>query len=137
VLFTTAPPTNKWEGYVDVKGGNYHLGSVEAALNVPIVDDKVLLRVAGYSEYHQGYQYDALHNLRHGDLQRDAIRTSLIIKPADNFSNKLVVDYTHSGGSNMSPVLYYVLPPGVGNPSLPANLYFSPALDSIIHFPGA
>ena len=48
VLFTTAKPTNDLGGYISLLGGNYSNKKVEGALNVPLVGDVLLARVAGF-----------------------------------------------------------------------------------------
>ena len=47
ILFEPQRPTNKHEGYVQLEYGNLRDVRTEFAVNLPIVDDKVLLRVAG------------------------------------------------------------------------------------------
>jgi iron complex outermembrane recepter protein len=66
VLFTTAKPTNEFGGYIEARVGDYQLTQVGGAINIPIVDDKILARLAGYYEYQEGFQYnlyDDLHTL--------------------------------------------------------------------------
>lgn len=130
VLFTTTKPTNDLGGYASVRGGNYAHFQVEGALNVPIVDDKVLLRVAGFLQRRDGYQFNLFNNATVGDVRRENIRGSLTLKPSVGLTNELVVDYSHSGGSNTSSVVYNVLPPGTGSPFVPNNFLYTPAVDS-------
>src|SRR5471032_1038698 len=47
VLFEPMHPTNNYEGYVQMTLGNYNREGVEAAVNIPIIADKLLVRVAG------------------------------------------------------------------------------------------
>lgn len=139
VLFTTAKPTNEFGGYISETGGNYGLWQTEGALNVPIIDDKVLLRVAGFTERRKGYQYNLFDDQRLGDVRRDNFRVSLTIKPTADISNSLVFDQATAGGSNLSSVVYNVVPVAAnkpGNPYIPNNVFYSPALDSAFG-PGA
>ena len=136
VLFTSAKPTNKFGGYASVRGGNYNLFQAEGAINVPIVDNQLLLRVAGFFQRRDGFQYNLFDGGRLGDVRRENIRASLTIKPSDRLTNDLVVDYAHSGGNNLTSVIYNILPIGTGNPFVPANFLYSPAVDAIFG-PGA
>lgn len=133
VLFTTTRPTNELGGYIVLRGGDYSHFQAESAVNVPIVDDKVLLRVAGFFQRRDGFQYNLLDGGRLGNVRRENVRVSLTIKPASNITNDLVVDYAHSGGNNTSSVVYNIIPlaankPGV--PFVPNNFLYSPAVDT-------
>ena len=139
VLFTTAKPTNQFGGYISESGGNYGLWQTEGAINVPIVDDKLLLRVAGFTERREGYQYNLFDGSRLGDVRRDNFRVSLTFKPTTGIANTLVFDEATAGGSNLSSVVYNVVPLAAnkpGNPYIPNNFLYSPALDSAFG-PGA
>jgi len=106
VLFTTQQPTNDLSGYLTVRGGNYDLRYYEGALNVPIVDDKVLLRVAGFSEAREGYQYNLYTDSRVGDINRYGFRASLAVNFSDGIKNVLVADYSRYNGAGTSAVLW-------------------------------
>jgi iron complex outermembrane receptor protein len=106
VLFTTQQPTNDLSGYITVRGGNYDLRYYEGALNVPIVDDKVLLRVAGFSEAREGYQYNLYTDSRVGDIDRYGFRASLTVNFTEAIKNVLVADYSRYDGAGTSAVLW-------------------------------
>src|ERR1700693_3485937 len=55
VLITPQAPTNDFGGYARLQGGNYHDFQAEAALNVPLVADHALLRVAVFDWQREGY----------------------------------------------------------------------------------
>jgi iron complex outermembrane recepter protein len=136
VLVTSTKPENRFGGYISGRLGNYDLRQIEGAINVPIVDDKVLLRVSGLIERRDGFQLNLFDGERVGDIERDAVRGSLTLNPTPALSNTLVVDYLHSGGSSTSNVLYSVFQPGQQGPGatiapVPANVLFSPLLDSV------
>ena len=136
VLFTSVKPTNDFGGYVTVRGGNYAHFQAEGAINVPLVDDKLLLRVAGYFQRRNGFQFNLYNNERVGDVKRENVRGSLTIRPSDTIENTLVVSYSHTGGGSTMGVIRDVNP----NPAtsfVPAALFYSPALDSVIGVPGA
>jgi iron complex outermembrane receptor protein len=106
VLFTTAKPTDDLSGYVMGRLGNYNLRYIEGALNVPIVADKVLLRISGFDNKRDGYQYDVFLGERAGDVDRYGMRASLTIKFNDAIRNDFVADYYHAGGNNVEGPLY-------------------------------
>lgn len=136
VLVTSTSPENRFGGYISGRLGNYDLRQVEGAINVPIVDDQVLLRVSGLMERRDGFQLNLFDGNRVGDIKRNAVRGSLTLKPTPTLSNTLVVDYLYSGGSSTSNVLYSIFQPGEQGPGatiapVPANVLFSPLLDSV------
>ena len=140
VLFTSAKPTNDFGGYVTLRGGNYAHFMAEGAINVPIVDDKVLLRVAGYFQRRNGFQFNLFNNERVGDVKRENVRVSLTIKPSDTIENNLVVSYSHTGGGSTTGVLRDAQPVSgnlAGEAFVPSSLFFGPTLDGAISFPGA
>jgi len=54
----SAKPTDKWEAMASVDVGNYQNRRTEAMLNIPIVGDKLDLRVAGEWTKRDGYSFD-------------------------------------------------------------------------------
>jgi iron complex outermembrane receptor protein len=103
VLFEPKHPTNDYEGYVQLTLGNYNRQGVEAAVNIPIIEDKLLVRVAGSKETRDGYTYDIG---THQDLDnRDywSGRIGVTWRPNDDFENYLVYDslYNHTNGTGL------------------------------------
>jgi iron complex outermembrane receptor protein len=103
VLFEPMHPTSNFEGYVQLTLGNYNRQGVEAAINIPIVEDKLLVRIAGSKETRDGYTYDIG---THQDLDnRDywAGRIGVTWRPTDDFENYLVYDslYNHTNGTGL------------------------------------
>ncbi len=103
VLFEPMHPTNNFEGYVQMTLGNYNREGVEAAINIPIIDDKLLVRIAGSKETRDGFTYDVG---THQDLDnRDywAGRIGVTWRPTDDFENYLVYDslYDHTNGTGL------------------------------------
>jgi iron complex outermembrane receptor protein len=103
VLFEPMHPTNSYEGYVQLTLGNYNREGVEAAVNIPVIEDKLLVRIAGSKETRDGYTYDIG---THQDLDnRDywAGRIGVTWRPTDDFENYLVYDslYNHTNGTGL------------------------------------
>ena len=55
ILIQPAAPTNEWEGYGRVQLGNYNDLQVEGALNIPVVEDVLAIRLAGQHWKRDGY----------------------------------------------------------------------------------
>jgi iron complex outermembrane receptor protein len=106
VLYTSTKPGNELSGYVEGSYGNYSRANVEGAIDLPVVPDTLLLRVAGFFEHRDGFQRNLFNNSRIGDQERRGGRLTMTVKPADSLSNTLVADYFYIGGSSMAPVLH-------------------------------
>ncbi|WP_309611596.1 TonB-dependent receptor plug domain-containing protein [Sphingomonas sp.] len=113
VLFTSTKPTRKFGGYISGRLGNYKLRQVEGALNLPVVSDTVLFRVAGFYEKRDGYQLNLFNNKRVGDVDRYGLRGSLHIGLSNSISNDLVVDYLHSDGNSLGGLINSLEPTGL------------------------
>jgi iron complex outermembrane receptor protein len=112
VLFTTQQPTNQFGGYVSVQYGNLGKLITEAAVNLPIAQDKVLLRIAGV--YSQGGAF--AHNLWDGstlgDEQTSGMRATLLLRPVEKLTNTFSAEFDHTVGRNVPNFLHYVVPCG-------------------------
>src|SRR3546814_2976048 len=84
----------KVEGYAQGLVGNYDWYELEGALNVPIVEDKVAVRVAGQIRRRDGYVKGGLPGLPDGqNINNDNFRVSLLLEPTENIKNVTVYDY--------------------------------------------
>jgi iron complex outermembrane receptor protein len=103
VLFGPKHPTNNFEGYVQLTLGNYNREGVQAVVNVPIIDDKLMVRFAGDKEVRDGYTYDI--GTRQDLDNRDywSGRIGVTWRPTDDFENYLVYDslYSHTNGTGL------------------------------------
>jgi iron complex outermembrane recepter protein len=112
VIITTTEPGKEFGGYARVQLGNYSAKYFEGAVDLPLVEDKVLLRIAGISQDRDGIQTNRENGQELGVLDRKGARVSLTVMPTDQLKNSTVVDYLHSGGSPVSGVLYSLDPKG-------------------------
>jgi len=118
-------PTNDFEGYFKATGGNYGDREFEGAVNIPIVQDKLLVRIAGQSQQRDGYT----ENLENGkDLDNRnyfAWRVGVTLRPTDDFENYFLYDGYWQDTNGSSGILRYAnldfkfasIPlPGIANP---------------------
>jgi iron complex outermembrane recepter protein len=126
VLFTTAKPTDTLGGYISGLYGNYNSAKAEGAINVPLVGDQLMARVAGFYRRHDGYQYNLYDGEDSGRQKQYGGRFSLTAKFGPSIRNDLVVDYARSNSQNTSAVLTGLLPfTGSGAPFIPISLLYS------------
>jgi iron complex outermembrane receptor protein len=130
VLYTSQRPTDSLGGYVVGRLGKFQARQLEGAVNVPLIGDVALLRVAGFVQRREGFQRNLFRDEKLGEIQRENARVSLTLRPTPAISNEFVADYGHSDGRSLSSVVYNVLP--LGAPAfVPFNFLFSPAVDSV------
>ncbi|MDB5393359.1 MAG: TonB-dependent receptor [Rhodospirillales bacterium] len=96
ILFESKKPVNDFEGYVQAGGGNYGHTEFEGVINIPIVDDKLLLRAGGQFQTTDGYVHDQRNNRDFYDETYGVGRVSITARPTDEIQNDLVVNYLRS-----------------------------------------
>ena len=118
VLLVPKKPTNDFEGYVQGKFGNYDNKELEGAINIPIVDDKVLLRVAGAYQDRDGYTRDVVWNTDRDNLHWYSGRVGLTLRPTENFENYTMAYGANSRTHGTGTVNTYLNVPGLAATSL-------------------
>ncbi len=98
LVVTPRGPGNTLGGYVRAEVGNQGRKSIEGAIDIPIVEDKVLLRVAGKSYFVRGYIRDIFSGERFGETNYDVGRINLILRPFEGFENQTIFQYEKARG---------------------------------------
>ena len=103
-------PSDNFEGYVQATLGNYNDREFEGAINIPVVTDKLLVRIAGQSNTRDGYTKLADGGPDLDDQNYQAWRVGITLRPSDDFENYFLYDgyWQHSSGS--STILHSVDP---------------------------
>ncbi|MBS0475320.1 MAG: TonB-dependent receptor, partial [Proteobacteria bacterium] len=96
VLIVPKKPTNELGGWVKAEVGNYKRNNFEGAINLPIVDDKVLLRVSGAYHDRRGFTRDTTWNKWRDDEHWYSGRIGLLLKPTDKIENYTLVSIGNS-----------------------------------------
>jgi len=107
VLVQPRRPTNEFGGYVTASAGNYGLLRMEGAINVPVITDRVLLRVAGERNRRNGFTTNLLNGMKLDDVHYDTIRGALVLSPIEGIRNTTFVqkNIAHEANSNQIFVL--------------------------------
>src|SRR3546814_5420206 len=93
ILIYSAPPTYKLEGYLDAHLGNFMDRGFEGAINLPIVDQKIALRLAGQIARRDGYTTNLGSGPDLDDRHDESFRASLLLEPLEGMKNVTVYDY--------------------------------------------
>ncbi|WP_375197813.1 TonB-dependent receptor [Sphingobium sp.] len=90
VLLEPKRPENALGGYLQLQAGNYSDREVEAAVNLPLQDDRLMLRVAGRFVDRDGYTRDVVTGKDYDDRHYWALRSALTWRPTDDIQNYLM-----------------------------------------------
>ncbi|MCP3735904.1 TonB-dependent receptor plug domain-containing protein [Sphingomonas sp. RP10(2022)] len=87
VLLVPRKPTDTLSGWIQGTIGNYDRREVEGAINLPIVSDKLMIRVAGAFHDRTGYTYDVIWNKDRDNEHYGTGRLGILFKPVDGVTN--------------------------------------------------
>lgn len=137
VLYSSAKPTNEYEGQLRVRVGNLDMRELDGMINIPLIDDKLLLRGAFDIYRRDGYIENRYNGEMLGRAKRESGRVSLTIKPTESLSNDTTFQYSRAGGSNTgASYTYSVYGCGETNNGFAltcgAAAMFGPGLDAIL-----
>jgi iron complex outermembrane recepter protein len=112
VMFQTQQPKNDLDGYLSVQYGNFGRVVTEGAINLPLVSDKVLVRLAGIDTSGGAFVRNLFDGQELGNQDEQSGRITVEIRPNDQFTNMTTVQYTRIGGTNTPIMAYYAVPCG-------------------------
>jgi len=129
VLFAPKKPGDVFEGFVTGQVGNYDDRELEAAVSIPLVADKVSIRLAGSIIRRDGYTKILNQgNFDLDDRRSDAFRVSVALSPTDWLSNDLIYDFVDVDQHAGSVILY------AARPGRTASNLFNPAFGAFQTF---
>lgn len=88
-ITTQKPNLNEFGGYIDLTGTDQGGQNVRAALNVPLIDDVLAMRFAGFQESNNASQVKTLSGDK-SEYDGDGYRASLRYEPTDALSVNLM-----------------------------------------------
>ena len=126
VLFEPQKPTDKFGGYVQGQAGNFNDHEFEGAINLPLWEDKVMLRVAGAVARRDGYTTDVgplFPGKKYDNLGYESFRVELLLRPIEGLENYTLYRYYHSSdnGPGTSQIAFN---PNAGQPPFSVSAFF-------------
>ena len=97
INMVTAKPTDQFDGYFRATYGNYNDEVLEGALGGPVAGDKLLVRLAGKYEKHDGYGVNLYTGNPVDNRDSYALRATVIAKLGETGKFTLVADQFHEG----------------------------------------
>jgi iron complex outermembrane receptor protein len=126
VLFEPQRPTDQFGGYLQAQAGDYDDHEFEGALNLPIFEDKVMLRISGAFARREGYTKDVgpdYDGKRYDNLGYESFRAELLVHPIDALENYTIYRYYHSSDNGPGTSLI-AFNPNAGTPPLSVTAFF-------------
>ena len=102
LLFEPNRPSGDYDGYASVQYGNYGDQVYEGMLNIPVLPDELILRVAGKREERDGFTTNIVNGEKLDNRDYWSGRVSLEWRPSQVFDNYLVFDSYYSDNSGSS-----------------------------------
>lgn len=106
LLYPQRPQQGEFSGYIKAAVGNYNLRHLVGGVTVPLIGDKLALRVAGELLEHDGY----IKNLSGGpdldDRNRKSVRATLLWEPTENITSLTAIDYTNIDETGTGAVVF-------------------------------
>jgi outer membrane receptor protein involved in Fe transport len=93
INLTTAKPTDQFEALASAELGNYHQKRFEGMINLPIVDDRFDIRLAGEWTKRQGYSFNEISDERIDGRDLWSGRVTIGLKPTSNVQAYLVWEH--------------------------------------------
>ena len=90
---TRRPDLGQFGGYIDVTATDLQGRNINGAINLPIIQDVLGVRIAGLMEQNDGDGTRSIYSRLKPYLKTSAIRTSVSFEPSDAFNLNLI--YTH------------------------------------------
>ena len=100
ILFEPVRPSNEFGGYARGTVGNYGRLDAEAAVNVPVISDTLMFRIAAQKQNRNGFTKDVHRDIDYDDRDNYSARIGIVFKPVDQLENYLIVwasEYDENG----------------------------------------
>lgn len=107
LVSSTAPDIDELTGNYEVGYANYNALDVKGAVNVPL-GDVAALRVAALYTGDDGFVRDPNSGRRYNSLNAQAYKAQLLIEPSDDFSMRVIGDYSKTTGDCCYATVDYI-----------------------------
>lgn len=106
LVVETRDPTYDLEGFVEATLGNYNLRRYSAVANLPVIDDKLAIRLSGRIHERDGFVEDTAVNKTYNDRDRSYLMGKVLYEPTDSLSFLLTADVASTDESCCQSVRY-------------------------------
>lgn len=124
VLYASTKPGEDFGGYATVRAGERDLIQLQGAIDIPVIPDKILIRVAGDYQKQDGYVRNLITGNTLGDVDTKSGRITLVVRPFEGVENTTVAQYSKFGGTEANGQLYSYYPFGSTNTSAQTGITY-------------
>ena len=110
VLFTPKQPTNALSADLAAGYGNFDYQEYQGMLNVPVVDDKLLVRLVADRTTRHGFTRNLFDGTELDDVDTNTVRASVIIRPRSDFETRVLFQHVYSSEAGSGSQLEYAAP---------------------------
>lgn len=110
VLFTPNRPGDTLSADVAASYGNFDYQEYQGMLNLPVVADKLVLRLVADRTTRNGFTENLFDGTELDDIDTDTIRASLVARPFDNFETRILFQHVYSSEAGSGSQLEYAAP---------------------------
>jgi iron complex outermembrane receptor protein len=123
VLYSTPMPGDEFSGYAILRGASRDYGQMQAAIDLPLVQGKLAIRLAGDITRGDGYVTNVNTGNTLGDKNSRSGRATILFTPSDTIRNVTVVQYDRVKGTEGAGniINYNSVPATPGDPSTQFN----------------
>jgi iron complex outermembrane recepter protein len=87
------PDLQNVQGYGQLLAGDYDRAQEEGAINIPVIDGKLAIRIAGQIESREGYTRDVNTGVEYDNRHYQAARIGVLFRPNDVVENYFIGNY--------------------------------------------
>ena len=99
INMTTKRPDGKWGFDGEVTGGNYGREDYRVAVEAPILQDVLSIRVAGLAQNYDGHFTNRVNGKNLGGEGLDVVRGTLVYTPVESFDATFIYTYLNENSS--------------------------------------
>jgi iron complex outermembrane receptor protein len=127
VLYSTPMPGNDLGGFLTLRGAERNSVQVQGAIDLPLVPDKLAIRLAFDYTKGDGYIKNINTGNTLGDKNSKSGRFTMVFSPTEAFKNTILVQYSDVKGSEGTGSLYnYYTMGGIGSQSINTGISSTP-----------
>ncbi len=119
VLYTTPMPGDEFGGYVILRAAEREFGQMQAAVDLPLIKDKLAIRLAFDATRGNGYVTNINTGNTLGDKNSRSGRATILFTPTETIRNVTVFQHDHVRGSEGVGGIfnYHTVPTTPGDPT--------------------
>lgn len=99
VLYSTPMPGDVFSGYVTLRGASRDFGQMQAAIDLPLISDKLAIRLAFDATRGDGYITNINTGNTLGDKNSRSGRATILFTPTETIKNVTVLQYDNVKGT--------------------------------------